>query len=620
MPYSGRKKAIAAAALIGVAVIGLHLLARTRSAPEARNIFPERKAAGAAGAQGLADAASRRVGAFAPLSAGLTGSRVDQPMTLDEFIGLLSKAAPPELAEQVKREFRGNVQLQQAWNVYQNLAGPKAPAVEFVAFIGRIPEFRRLAAKFQGDPGFKQLFAEVAKNPGANSAVRAAMKNFNAAGSGPGDGTAKAEAITREWRRKAVSGVDLSKYKLAAAGPMATLSRRDRMPAATSASVAAAAAGAPAGAGAATSSGQGDATAAAKAAQGAGPDGKAGKDAHNAQKLDNRWKARTIDDDANFADDRKWITKVLLALKESTRKAVQPLLESLQEDLWGACYVTGNYDECRAVCQKVPEAECEDKDRWEACRSAGTRSSLDCVRSCIGSGGALACEPHRNEWDPLCAGKDVGQDYCLAAQAWGPEVCLSQSGITRCTQPTGTLDGGSGEGRLTAGTTGGPAVTCGSGIEMSAPPCQRLAALLAQVRAQLAAAAAAAVGPSAAQSGPAASGDVALADNYEGQDYVPGPGGGAGRQPGGGAGRQPSGGAGRSSQSGPTQSHFWENTLGTVGKIAGTITPLGPIGGWLGEKGGAWVGRMIDNGTVGKAVSSVKNVAKKIPVIGGLFG
>lgn len=596
MAYSGRQKAAAAAALIAIAAIGLERLSRLDSAPEPRNVFPERKAGGTAGVAGIADAPLGRAPSARLPQAG-SETAVSKPMTLDDFIELLAQTAPPPLVEQVRQEFKNDLQLQRAWNVYKNVAGPKAPAHEFIAFIGRIPEFRRLVAKFQGEPGFKETFAALANRPEASVAVRGAMKNFLAGKPGSGEGSAKAENIAREWRRKAVSGVDLSKYRMAGVGPLATVAKGERLPLATAVTSAGAAGisgagGAGAGAGASSAAG---AAAGGESKAGKGPDSKAGKNAHNVQKLDNQWKVRTIGDDANFADYRKWITKVLLAMKESTRKAVQPLLESGAEDLWGACYITGNFDECKTVCSKVPEAQCENKDRWQACRSGDTRDAVGCVRLCVDSGADKGCDPHRDEWDPLCSAKGVGQGYCLASQAWGPEVCASLSGITRCTQPTGTLDGGSGEGSLTAGPASGDAATCGSEVEMSFPPCQQLVALLQQVRAMQAAAAAelaSARGPGAGPAGPGAgpagpgAGDVGLTDNYSGPDFCPAPGG----------------------QETP-QSHRWERTLSTVGKWTGMVTPLGPVGGWLGEKAGGWIGRQIDNGTVGK-------VAKKVLCLG----
>ncbi|MBI4348881.1 MAG: hypothetical protein HY553_18735 [Elusimicrobia bacterium] len=411
----------------------------------------------------------------------LGGQPGEKDLTLDEFLGLLSESAPPAVAERFTKEFKQQPRLQQAWNVFQKKAGGKAPAKEFLAFVGRMSEFRQLVAKFRSEPGAQQAFAAIAKNAAVGEAVRDGLRAFAGPVTGGRAGARSADAIAREWARKAVSGVD-SRVKTAGGGVA-----RGRGAAASGA--AGSAGGAPGAAQLAAAGPAGAADAALKAA-GAGPSAAAAgrSGAQGALKLDRSWQAKPIDDTANFADDRKWITKFLLALTESTRRAVQPLLESGAEDVWGACYITGNYDECRNVCAAVPEAQCEDKDRWEACRSAGTRNAAQCVTSCITGSAALQCVPHSDEWDPLCADKQVARNLCLTSQAYGPKTCLP--GREYCSQDFGTL-GGAVDPSITSGGSG-PANTCGSEVEMSQPPCPQLAAMLARLQAAAAAAAAAA--------------------------------------------------------------------------------------------------------------------------------
>jgi len=480
--FSSSTPAIGVAAVVALVAAAVAVGRSARSAAPGGGFFPNNPAARGP-AEGSRGASSDAVAGGLPLEVAARNVQdaADDPMSLDEFLGLLTETVPAPLAERVKEEFQKNLQLQRAWNVYKNEAGPKAPAKEFIAFITRIPQFRELVAKFHSDPGFKQAVTAVGGRSDLGPLLREGLQTLPPAGSVAR--TPEQAAIAREWERKALSGMKLARFTMASAGPVGRAGARASAAAAGVAASPASTSGAPVSAGGPQDAARGGESV---------PGGlKPGQGSHNATKLDASWKGKPIDDTANFVDSRKWLTKFLLALDEETRKSVQAKLESGEEDLWGACYTTGHFDECKAVCQKVPEAKCENKDRWEACRSAGTRGSKECVQSCLGSTGPLSCDPHRAEWDPLCKAKDVGKDFCLSAQPWGPQVCLAQYGQTRCEQPVGALDGGSGAGAVTAGAASG-ASSCGSEIEMSAPPCQRLLVLLAQVRAAQAAAAAAA--------------------------------------------------------------------------------------------------------------------------------
>lgn len=479
MANQGRGKAVVAAALLLTGAVVLERLVRATGPTEARVVFPGKHPVVPAAGEGVSDVAAARPA----LNGGAPGDKsrgVEQPMSLDEFVGLLEASAPPAVAQEVARQFRTDPQLKAAWGVYQKVRGGKAPAREFIEYISRIPEFRKLVSKFQSDSAGQQAFAAIGSTPQLAAVVRGAMRFFSQPAARADD--PRTEAIVREWRRKAMVNMDLSKYTVAAVGPFAAAAGRTRTPTATSAT----GAGAPtmpgvqaAGPGAWAGAAQGASGPEAQKGGAPPPGLKAGKNAHDVGRLDNGWKSRAVGDDANFADYRKWITQMLLALKEPTRRAVQAKLESGEEDLWGACYVTGNYDECKQVCRDVPEARCEDKDRWQACRSGATRDAKACVMACLGGDAKLACDPDLAEWDPLCADKSVPQGYCAQYQKYGPPVCDTAG---NCMQDMGGYGGSvppvlaSGKGAAAPG-----AVICDEN-DLGTAPCRRLLALIAQAQ------------------------------------------------------------------------------------------------------------------------------------------
>lgn len=98
-----------------------------------------------------------------------------ETISLDEFIGLVSKAATPAVAEKAAGEFNREERLRKAYDKFVAEKGRRAPAAEFVGGIARTPEFRKLVSQFKGDPGFQRLFYDLGKDQRVAAVLRAAL-------------------------------------------------------------------------------------------------------------------------------------------------------------------------------------------------------------------------------------------------------------------------------------------------------------------------------------------------------------------------------------------------------------------------------------------------------------
>lgn len=151
----------------------------------------------------LAGAAAR------PPAASASASAVKDPISLDEFVGLLDKTVEKPLAEKFAKAFMKEAPLQKAWEEYRGKGG-EVPAGEFLQQVARIPEFRQLVNQFRSEPGFKSAFLSLARNPEVDGALRA----LKGALASPASALAKAGAG---------KGADARRYS-AAAGPRRSVS------------------------------------------------------------------------------------------------------------------------------------------------------------------------------------------------------------------------------------------------------------------------------------------------------------------------------------------------------------------------------------------------------------
>ncbi|MBI4346537.1 MAG: hypothetical protein HY553_06760 [Elusimicrobia bacterium] len=375
------------------------------------------------------------------------------PITLDEFVASLQTRVPAPLAKKVAREFMKEPMLNEAWKQYKRQRGGKAPAANFVDFISRVPQFRQLVARFQGEPGFKQAFANAVKPKEISSALRegmaAAAGGMTPSRSGRsaglkrhgGAGSVDAAAIAKEWEKKAHSGVQLG-------GGFSGTPPRDRVPVTSIASI----------------GGAGHAGGGAGARQGAMAGGDRGEGAASgrATPLDKSWRGEQITDQgrAKFEGDRRLMTVLMKSLTPGEIEALEkalcanpkyPCEEPHETNIWGACWKTGLYERCRELCLTGAAQDCEASmtgSPYNACRASGdVRPPSNCVKACLDTPPTNGCTQAsilQTEWDDACKMKTLPDpSYCTKTQPWGTgchDVTLP-NGTVECRPDMGSRDG-----------------------------------------------------------------------------------------------------------------------------------------------------------------------------------
>ncbi|MCX5790076.1 MAG: hypothetical protein NTX64_16460 [Elusimicrobia bacterium] len=439
-------------------------------------------------------------GSFEMPLAGSSG--VQTEMSLDDFLGLLDKGVPKPVADKVVHEFTKQPQLEQAWKVYKKMRGPTAPAREFVNYINRIPAFRQLVSKFEKDSAFKQAVSEVLKNPEVNRVVKTGMPNYTGArrvdqaaiarewagkahvnaiqggGAPAGGGGAKAGltvAGVPHTGAAAAAGVT-GAGPVAAAAPVAggQPMAGDRAAAPASPKASANLGGGPSGdASGGASSGGGAYTGSQVETNTGNQDAGTGDspvvalnldstklqtnlDSAGQQTLDNQGKAapnrfsalQHMDAFLKYFDDKGLETKrmeIECAMGWTPEKTASGKAYSCpskysgkSDDVFGACYDTGNYELCSKACaSKGVDCGGALPDYFSSCLSAHTDSSHTpghCITDCIDNQ-TSSCEhsmysaSNMAMWDNTCVGgSGAGVDvaHCLPRQKFGPESPCKQ--------------------------------------------------------------------------------------------------------------------------------------------------------------------------------------------------
>lgn len=96
-------------------------------------------------------------------------------LSLDEFLGLLSTAAPAPLAEKFTKVALKSKPLREEWARFTREEGRKAPARDFLRRVARMPEFRRLMNQLRGEPGFHGAFQRLSADPSVRAVLREAV-------------------------------------------------------------------------------------------------------------------------------------------------------------------------------------------------------------------------------------------------------------------------------------------------------------------------------------------------------------------------------------------------------------------------------------------------------------
>lgn len=112
----------------------------------------------------------------------------NDPLTFNQFMGLLKKETPKPVADKVVESYKKNPALMQALEEFTKTpeAGER-PASEFVARLGNLPEFHGLASEFHGSAGTQAAFQHLASLPQVDSALRAAFPQSASASGTRGD-------------------------------------------------------------------------------------------------------------------------------------------------------------------------------------------------------------------------------------------------------------------------------------------------------------------------------------------------------------------------------------------------------------------------------------------------
>lgn len=113
-----------------------------------------------------------------------------QPMSLDRLKAIFAELASPELAAEVAAAVEAEPALKKAHEEFKASAGPDAPAAEFLQKVAELPEFQKVLNRFTSDPGFSQLWQQLASRADVNRLMRedlpAALARGKAAPGGAG--------------------------------------------------------------------------------------------------------------------------------------------------------------------------------------------------------------------------------------------------------------------------------------------------------------------------------------------------------------------------------------------------------------------------------------------------
>ncbi|MBI4346536.1 MAG: hypothetical protein HY553_06755 [Elusimicrobia bacterium] len=498
-PLKSRRLLLAVGAVGVVWVVTAMVQSASMRPPPASFVPPPmpsgRGSVGLASDEGLLEDEEQVSSLTAPV--GGAEKEEDPPLTLDEFMGMLEESAPKPLAEKVARAFVKEPTLQLAWKVYQKKRGGKAPAREFINYISKLPQFRQLLARFQGEPGFKQAFASVVKGKEINKAIREGLANSTLRlggtrstqalrGKGPGAGAVDADAIARDWERKAHSGVRLP-GGMGALPPDGTATR-DMIPVLSGGRITGGGGSAMGGAGA----GQGLLGGAGGAGGGAGT--------HDATKFDKGWKAVEAVDKGRqqFEGDRRLMTVLMKSLTAAEIEALERAMcanpkypcdpNAMETNIWGACWKTGMYARCTELCLTGAAQDCPSdmtSNAFNACRASGDlRPPSTCILECLPPKESHGCRQgniNEGEWNDACRLKTVPREKCLKTQRYG-DGCTNVTkpdGSVECRPDTGQMDGDANADWLadlpTDTTTGDdtgttPGTTPGTGTDCSKAP------------------------------------------------------------------------------------------------------------------------------------------------------
>lgn len=424
--------------------------------------------------------------ASAPLEGGAPASSLtpfpsampkeEPPIKLDDFLGMLDERTPKQVSARVANEFNKSSVLKESFKKFKKKHGGAAPARQFVDYVTRIPQFRQLMAKFRGDPSFKAAYADAAKDRQMNDVLRSGLNAGPArptTGPGPirgGEGARRtkglqavdAEAVAREWKEKARSGIDSG------------------------------GAGAPQGHGAGASVGQASAMGGlwtqshdAKSGTIGGGGGHlasgpgmlmAGPKEHDVESLKEIQKAGPASfmgenlKENEFQSRGKFFTEFLKAFHmhdwDGYRKQIEAAFGDADnpDDLWGSCFATGNYTRCKTVFDELPAdvrmmISDVPQSYFEACGSEryGSKRSgnpSECIRLCLDNFEKDGClrppsASDKKTWDEQCRkGPDAGLDpgHCLDTQYYGEPVFDEATGELK--ETFGSRGQGGGEAKV----------------------------------------------------------------------------------------------------------------------------------------------------------------------------
>lgn len=282
-----------------------------------------------------------RTGVPAP-AASASASASKDPITLEEFVGLLDKTVEGPMADKFAKAFMKEPPLKKAWEEYREKAG-EVPAGEFLQRVARLPEFRQLVNQFKSEPGFQRAFLSLARNPEVDGALRA-MKGAL----GP-SGSALAKA-------GAVKGPDARRFS-SAAGPRRSVSGMlpgSSQPVARgSALVASAPSGLRDAVGPTPISNNFGAASVGSAGSGAGgggggawgPTNKGGSEGGVSTKLG------PVSTVSKYRDAGSFLESIFATAPEALRKALE--YQCFEKDICNpveACIAAGMYDQCVAAC------------------------------------------------------------------------------------------------------------------------------------------------------------------------------------------------------------------------------------------------------------------------------
>lgn len=108
----------------------------------------------------------------------------EREITASRFLTVLAKETPKPVAKRFLAAFRDQPGLTKVFKDATRRGLDKTPARELIGALMKVPAFREIVVEFRSDPGFRQAFAQLARNAEVGGTLRSGTTSLVRAPSG----------------------------------------------------------------------------------------------------------------------------------------------------------------------------------------------------------------------------------------------------------------------------------------------------------------------------------------------------------------------------------------------------------------------------------------------------